>query len=95
MDVTGGMEASVDEVAVDPPSPDFMEGANVWLWDGEGRVALPRVAVDAVGARWNEAHMLSVNAALPGGRVLIARGWGPPTRHSTSRRVRVSAAPVP
>ena len=42
MDVTGGMEASVDEVAVDPPSPDFMEGANVWLWDGEGRVALPR-----------------------------------------------------
>ena len=26
MDVTGGMEASVDEVAVDPPSPDFMEG---------------------------------------------------------------------
>ncbi len=78
MDLTGGMDASVDEVAVDPQTPEFMEGANVWLWDGEGRVALPRVAVDAVGARWNEAHLISVNAALPGGRVLVVRGSGPP-----------------
>lgn len=78
MDLTGGLDSSIDEVAVTPASPEFMEGANVWLWDDEGRVALPRVAVDAVGARWDEAHMISVNAALPGGRVLVVRGWGPP-----------------
>jgi hypothetical protein len=72
------MDAGVDEVAAEPPSPDFMEGVNVWLWDEEGRIGLPRVAIDAMGARWDEAHMISVNAALPGGRVLMVRGFAPP-----------------
>src|SRR6202050_4316682 len=72
------MDDSIDEVAIDPETPDFMEGANVWLWDEEGRVGLPRVAVDAMGARWNEAHMISVNATLPGGQVFVVRYWGPP-----------------
>jgi hypothetical protein len=78
MDLAGGMDPNVDEVVADPPSPDFMEGANVWLWDGQGRIALPRVAVDAMGARWDDAHMISVNAALPGGRVLVVRDFAPP-----------------
>jgi hypothetical protein len=78
VDLTGGMDDSIDEVAIDPETPDFMEGANVWLWDEEGRVGLPRVAVDAMGARWNEAHMISVNATLPGGQVFVVRDWGPP-----------------
>jgi hypothetical protein len=72
------MEAEVDEVATEAPTPEFMEGANVWLWDDEGRVTLPRVAVDAIGSRWEEAHMVSVNLALPGGRVLVVRGVGAP-----------------
>lgn len=33
------MDPGDDEVAASPPSGDFMEGANVWLWDDEGRVA--------------------------------------------------------
>jgi hypothetical protein len=78
MDLTGGMEAEVDEVTAVPPTAQFMEGANVWLWDDEGRVGLPRIAVDAMGARWDEAHMISVNAALPGGRVFVVRGMAPP-----------------
>jgi hypothetical protein len=78
IDLSGGMAADVDEIAAEPPNPDFMEGANVWLWDDEGRVTLPRVAIDAMGARWDEAHMISVNAALPGGRVLVVRDWAPP-----------------
>jgi hypothetical protein len=78
MDLSGGMDADVDEVAAEPPRPDFMEGVNVWLWDEEGRIGLPRVAVDAMGSRWDEAHMISVNAALPGGQVLVVRGFAPP-----------------
>jgi hypothetical protein len=78
MDLSGGMDADVDEVAAEPPRPDFMEGVNVWLWDEEGRIGLPRVAVDAMGSGWDEAHMISVNAALPGGRVLVVRSFAPP-----------------
>jgi hypothetical protein len=93
MDLTGGMDADVDEVAAKPPNADFMEGANVWLWDDEGRVALPRVAVDAMGARWDEAHMISVNAALPGGQVLVVRGFAPPHPAADARgRPRVRGA---
>jgi hypothetical protein len=78
MDLTGNMDPSVDEVALTPPSPDFMEGTNVWLWDDDGRITLPRVAVDAMGAQWDDKHMVSVNLALPGGRVLVVRGSAPP-----------------
>ena len=78
MDLSGGLEASVDEIVPVSPSPDFMEGVNVWLWDDAARIALPRVAVDGMGARWDEAHMVSVNGALPGGRNLMLRGTGKP-----------------
>ena len=78
MDLTAGMSAEVDEVAEEPLHDQFMEGANIWLWDGRGRIALPRVAVDAIGSRWGEAHMVSVNLALPGGRVLMVRTLGAP-----------------
>jgi hypothetical protein len=78
VDLTGGMDSDVDEVTAEPPSADFMEGANVWLWDGQGQVHLPRIAVDAMGARWDEAHMISVNVAQPGGRVLVVRDFAPP-----------------
>jgi hypothetical protein len=78
MDLTGGMDPAVDEVAAELPEPQFLEGANVWLWDDGGRIALPRVAVDAMGARWDEGHMISVNAALPGGQVFVVRGVAPP-----------------
>lgn len=93
MDLSGGMEAGVDEVAAEPPTGNFMEGANVWLWDGEGRIGLPRVAVDAMGARWDEAHMISVNAALPGGLVFVVRGFAPPLSVADDRgRPRVRGA---
>ena len=78
MDLSGGMDPAVDEVAAEQPGPQFMEGTNVWLWDDEGRITLPRIAVDAMGARWDEAHMISANAALPGGPVFVVRGSAPP-----------------
>jgi hypothetical protein len=78
MDLTGNMDRSVDEVAVTPPSPDFMEGTNIWMWDDEGRIHLPRVAVDAMGSMWDERHMVSVNVATEDGRVLVVRGFAPP-----------------
>jgi hypothetical protein len=78
MDLTGNMDPSTDEVATAPPTPDFMEGTNVWVWDDEGRIHLPRIAVDAMGHQWDERHMISVNVASPDGRVLIVRGFAEP-----------------
>lgn len=78
MDLTGNMDPSVDEITAERPGPDFMEGTNVWLWDAQGRVALPRVAVDSIGAWWSDKHMFSLNLALPDGRVLMLRGSAPP-----------------
>jgi hypothetical protein len=78
MDLDGGMDPTVDEIASVPPRPEFMEGVNMWIWDAAARVGLPRIAVDGFGARWTEAHAVSVNVALPDGRVFIVRGAGPP-----------------
>jgi hypothetical protein len=79
MDLTGGMSPDVDEITAKPPDrPDFLEGANMWIWDDAGQVGLPRIAVDAVGARWTESYGVSVNVTLPGNRVLIVRGSGAP-----------------
>ena len=50
----------------------------MWIWDDAGRVGLPRIAVDAVGARWTESYGLSVNVTRLEGRVLVVRGSGPP-----------------
>jgi len=93
MDLTGAMSAETDEVTAGVPDrPDFMEGVNMWIWDADGRVGLPRIAVDAVGARWTEAHAVSVNVALPDGRVFVVRGSGPPFDPDGGNRARVLGA---
>ena len=79
MDLTGGMELTEDEVTTTvPPAPDYREGTSMWIWDDAGRVGLPRIAVEALGATWDTARNASVNVALPDGRVLVVREDGPP-----------------
>ena len=79
IDVTGGLDGSADEVtAATPTVPTYREGTSMWVWDDQGQVGLPRVAVEAVGATWETAQMATLNLALPGGRVLLAYANEPP-----------------
>ena len=72
MDLTGGMDLGEDEVTTTVPAdPAYREGTSMWLWDDEGRVGLPRIAVEALGATWDRARNASVNVALPDGRSAV------------------------
>jgi len=74
MDLSGGMALTEDEVTTTvPPTPEYREGTSMWIWDDEGQVGLPRIAVEALGATWDTARNASVNVALPDGRVLVVR----------------------
>ena len=73
MNVTGELDPTIDEVTAQTPTqPDFREGTSMWIWDDAGRVGLPRVAVECVGATWKTARIVMVNVALPDGRNCIA-----------------------
>ena len=85
MDLTGGMGEDSDEVTADrPEGPDYREGVSMWIWDDAGRVALPRLAVEAAGATWETAWTATANVALPDGRVLLAWAYDPPDPTSDS-----------
>lgn len=92
--LSGELSPDVDEITGAPPEqPDFLEGANMWIWDDAGRVGLPRIAVDAAGARWNQSYGVSLNMTLPQGRVLTVRGSGPAHPvHDDAGRPRVLGA---
>jgi hypothetical protein len=73
IDVTGGLDPSIDEVTAGTPSdPAYREGHNVWIWDDTGRVNLPRVAVEVVGATWETSRNVVVPVAMPDGRLLLS-----------------------
>ena len=92
IDVTGGLDGATDEVtAATPTVPTYREGTSMWVWDDQGQVGLPRVAVEAVGATWETAQMATLNLALPGGRVLLAYANEPAP--SRGRRARAPEDP--
>jgi hypothetical protein len=71
MDLSAGLAASVDEVtAATPTDPQFREGTSIWVWDDAGRLSMPRLAIEVVGATWETARQLTGNITLPEGRVL-------------------------
>ncbi|MFI5047185.1 MAG: hypothetical protein ACHQIG_08975 [Acidimicrobiia bacterium] len=73
IDLTGGMDPATDEVTSETPTTEaYREGTSMWIWDDAGQVGLPRVGVECVGATWETARMVTLNLALPDGRVLSA-----------------------
>jgi hypothetical protein len=72
MDLSGGLADPVDEVTAEPPAgADFREGLSMWIWDDAGGIALPRLAVEAVGATWETVRGATLNLTQPGGRILL------------------------
>ena len=79
----GGLEPELDGLILPgkPHDPEMRESASIWLFEENGAFALPRVGIEAVGARWDR-HRVDCNVALPDGRILrqSARRPALPTR---------------
>jgi hypothetical protein len=56
-----------------PDDPAMRESASIWLFEENGAFALPRVGIEAMGSSWDN-HRVDMNAAFPGGRVLVETG---------------------
>lgn len=79
IDLTGGMDATTDEVtAGTPTSPAYREGASMWVWDDRGRFGFPRIGIEAVGASWQTSFGAALCMAMPGGRLLLVNDDAPP-----------------
>jgi len=78
-DLSGGLPDDADLMLAEPPAPPFdwvREGASVWLFDEEGRFAIPRIGVEAEPHSWDN-RRFAANFAFADGRVLQDAGVGP------------------
>ncbi len=72
----GGLEPGLDLMfPARPADPEMRESASLWLFEGNGAFAFPRIGIEAVGASW-DAHRYDANFALPGGRILRESSFG-------------------
>ena len=77
----GGLAPHYDFMLPGPPDdPAMRESASIWLFEENGAFALPRVGIEAMGTNW-ASHRVDMNAAFPGGRVLVETG-GMHTSHA-------------
>jgi hypothetical protein len=75
-DPTGGLDLTRDfYFAARPEDPQMRESASVWVADGAGAIALPRLGIEAIAERW-DARGMQVNVAFPDGRAVIVRDLG-------------------
>ncbi len=79
IDLSGGLGADREYFLVDPPAPEIRDSTSFWAYDDSGFIGLPRIGIEAVGAKWAE-HQYQVNLAFADGRVFRVRQSGP--RHS-------------
>ncbi|MEX5633161.1 hypothetical protein [Parafrankia sp. FMc2] len=77
IDLTGGLPSSREHVFAErPENPEMRDSASMWISDDRGEIGIPRVAIEAVAANW-ENHQLQLNLAFPDGRVYRLREAGP------------------
>jgi hypothetical protein len=81
IDLSGAMAPERDlMLATTPDDPRCREGDNLWVFDDQGRFALPRIGIEAIGSQWLD-RGLQANVGFPDGRALngagSARGTGP------------------
>ena len=75
-DWMGGLGLQEDYFLPEPPEYSWIrEGASFWIYDDEGRFAIPRTGIEAEPHTW-ENRRYNANFALADGRVLIAGGSG-------------------
>ncbi len=70
----GGLAPHYDFMLAErPDDPAMRESASIWLFEENGTFALPRVGIEAMASSW-DTHRVDMNAAFPGGRVLVETG---------------------
>jgi hypothetical protein len=75
-ELAGGLDRAQEELLTTPPAEaDLREAVNMWVWDEDGQISFPRIAVEAIGRRWQE-RAVQVNMAFPDGRVLLGTTVG-------------------
>lgn len=77
VDLTGGIDPAREYMlAQRPQDPEMRDSVSFWVVDDCGKIGLPRIGIEAVGANW-DTHDIQVNVAFPDGRVYRLRGNGP------------------
>ena len=65
LDLSGGMEPSVDEIQRDLPDlPAAREGVSLWMWDDNVGWGLPRMGVEALRTGNGTSHSVMLSLAL-------------------------------
>jgi hypothetical protein len=73
IDLTGGLDTEREHVfAQAPDDPEMRDSVSMWVSDDRGEIGLPRFAIEAVAAQWEE-HGVQLNLAFPDGRVYRLR----------------------
>ncbi|MEZ5742233.1 MAG: hypothetical protein R3D89_00505 [Sphingomonadaceae bacterium] len=86
---TAGLKDSDDLFMPEPPEFSWLrEGTSFWVFDDEGRFAIPRIGIEAEPHSWDN-RRYQANFTLPGGRVLFDDGVG--TMHAVRDQAGVPA----
>ncbi len=74
LDLSGGMEPSMDEILEDLPDTSVArEGVSLWMWDDDGAWGIPRMGVEALRTAGETSHSVMLSLALPDGRAWSVR----------------------
>lgn len=76
VDLTGGIDRAREYVFDQrPENSEMRDSVSFWVFDDRGEIGLPRIAIEAVAANWDE-HAAQVNVAFGDGRVFRLRDNG-------------------
>jgi hypothetical protein len=82
VDLTGGLDPAFEYFLKDrPANPAMRDSATLWIMDGSGAIALPRVTFDAIGSDWDR-PWVQLNLMLADGRTL--RVWSQEPGHTAA-----------
>ena len=77
IDLTGGLDPDSEYVLTErQTTPGMQEGINWWLWDDAGNFGMPRFAVEAYAADWDNPEV-QLSFLQPNGRLARSRGPAP------------------
>jgi hypothetical protein len=76
VDLSGGLDRMRDLMFAErPENPEMRDSVSFWVYDDQGQIALPRVAIEAISERW-EAHGIYFNLTFADGRAYRVRADG-------------------
>jgi prepilin-type processing-associated H-X9-DG protein len=77
IDLSGGIDPAREFVlAQRPDDPEMRDSVSFWVSDDQGKLGLPRIGIEAVGANWAN-HGVQANVAFADGRVYRLRTDAP------------------